>query len=816
MGQSVISPGSRGARRTGIVTGAALALLIPTAVPTVAETTAADLELDETAVVEVFLEDRDDLDRLVELGGDIAQLDPADENGDDDGFVAQVVIAPFDTDSYEDAGFTFGEVLYTEADAEERVEEREATIARLNAENEPEGGPGTQSDTDELEILRADYFEGRDGDFLSVEVDSSSGQDEDFELTVERDAGPGTEIGDGGTQELSPFVDVGVYMYHRGQDEVEDQPGRIRVTSPNGGTAEADVTEWLPDPDGPGDPLPHTDFLNAYMTPDELYDRIHQIADDYPDIAEVIELPNQTNGYRRHSQAILGVAIDGENADRGVVVESLDYGHEGGNDIVVDLVDPYTPDAELSVGVEGDEIAVSLATDGSGAITTTAAETVEAINAEADDLVRAFTFRDNAGDGVVQAETVQASDFLNAPDDVSRDPATVYALRIGADRDGSGTGVLGYSQEHAREWQTPLVAIETAERLVQNYGLHDTTTELVDELDIFLMPSFNPDGANYSFYDEPMHRKNMTNYCDTDGPRDQWAVEQGAQWGVDNNRNYGEYTVWDGYSGASFDCTGQTYAGPEEEGPMSQPENQNLEWLADTYDNIDFSMNIHSSGDYFMWSPGAYIAEDREPTPRPTAMEEAYFWQSSESILGAIREHRDTVVTPARTGPIIDVLYSAAGNSGDHLWYGHDIFAWNFELGQEGFQPPWEEAHAQGMEYSNGLYNMLEVALEYQDDQVRPRSDVSPRAGEHSGPVEIAFETTEPAEIYYTLDGSRPTFDSPKLELTGVRGDLETLLIEETTTVHWFSVDIAGNTEGNYDPDSDARNHRRGTWTITD
>ncbi|MBR8742883.1 M14 family metallopeptidase [Nocardiopsis sp. MG754419] len=808
MGQSHRSTGTRPRGRAGVVVVAAFALLLPTALPAAADEDTVDL--DETSVVEIHVEDRDELDRLVDLGGDIAQVDPAG-----DGFVARVVVGPFEQELYDDAGFGFADVVYTESDAEERLEEREATIERLRAENEPDGAVAPRSAGNDLEVLRADYFEGRAGAFLSVEVRSPHGQDTNFALTVERDAGPGTEIGDGGTQNLTRFVDVGVYMYHRGQAPVEERPDRIRVSDPHGGSVEAEVTEWLPDPGTPGDPLPHTDFLNAYMTPGELYDRIHQIADDFPDIAEVVELPHRTGGYRRHAQAILGVGVDGRNADRGVIVETLAYGHEGGNDVVVDLRDPAAPDADLSVGVDGDEITVHLATDDAGAITSTAAEVVSAINGAAADRVHAFTYRGGAGDGVVHAERVRAEDFLNAPAEVSREPAPVYALRIGSTRDGSRTGVLGYAQEHAREWQTPLVTLETAERLVHNYGVHETTTALVDGLDIFLMPSFNPDGANYSFYDVPMHRKNMTNYCDTDGPRDQWAVEQGAQWGVDNNRNHGSYTLWDGYAGASFSCTGGTFAGPEALGPMSQPENRNLEWLVDTHDNIAFSMNIHSSGDYFMWSPGAYVAEGRVPTPRPTAMEESYFWESSTSILGAIKEHRGTVVTPARTGPIIDVLYSAAGNSGDHLWYGHGIFAWNFELGQAGFQPPWEEAHAQGMEYANGLYSMLEVALEHQNDRVRPRSHVSPRPGEHGGPVEVVFTTTEPAEIHYTLDGSRPTFDSPRLELSGVRGEPETLLIEETTTVHWFSVDIAGNAEGGYDPDGNARNHRRGTWTIT-
>ena len=804
--------GARRVRRAGLALGAAAALLLPTAVPAAAAPGETAPELDEPSVVEVFLDSPDDLDRFVGLGADIARLDAAGQGG----FVAQAVLSPFDLDAYRDAGFAFGEVLYTESDAQDRIEEREETIARLEAENGPAATVRTLAAADEVEILRADYFESRNGAFLSVEVRSDAGQSGDFRLTVERDAGPGTEFGDGGTQTLGRFVDVGVYMYHRGQAAVQERPDRIRVTSPHGGSAVAEVTEWLPDSQGPGDPLPYTDFLNAYMTPDELYERIHQIAEEYPDIAEVVELPHRTNGYRRHAQAILGVGVDGRDADRGFIVESLSYGHEGGNDIVVDLVDPGTPDAELSVGVSGDEITVSPATDGDGTVTTTAAEAVAAINAEAGGLVRAFTYRGNPGNGTVLPERVRASDFLNAPDDVSREPAPVYALRIGATRDGSKTGVLGYSQEHAREWQTPLVTVETAERLVRNYGIHDTTTELVDELDIFLLPSLNPDGANYSFYDVPLHRKNMTNYCPTDGIRDQWAVEQGAQWGVDINRNYGVYTLWDGYSGASFNCIGTTFAGPEELGPLSQPESRNLVWLVDTYDNIGFSMNIHSSGDYFMWSPGAYIADGRVPTPRPTAMEEAYFWESSASILGAIKEHRGTVVTPARTGPIVDVLYSAAGNSGDHLWYENGIFAWNFELGQAGFQPPWDEAHAQGMEYANGLYTMLEVALEHQNDRYKPRSAVSPRAGAHSGPVEVSFSTDEPAEIYYTLDGSRPDFDSPRLEPTGVRGALETLTLEETTTVHWFAVDVAGNVEGGYDPDGRARNHRRGTWTITD
>ncbi len=87
------------------------------------------------------------------------------------------------------------------------------------------------------------------------------------------------------------------------------------------------------------------------------------------------------------------------------------------------------------------------------------------------------------------------------------------AIRIGRYRDGSRLGVIAYTQEHAREWVPPLVTVETAERLLRNYAYGGHTKYLVDNLDIFIIPSVNPDGGHYSFYDYNFHRKNLVNYC---------------------------------------------------------------------------------------------------------------------------------------------------------------------------------------------------------------------------------------------------------------------------------------------------------------
>src|SRR5690606_40263646 len=95
-----------------------------------------------------------------------------------------------------------------------------------------------------------------------------------------------------------------------------------------------------------------------------------------------------------------------------------------------------------------------------------AAEVAAALNDQAGRWVTAHTYRGNPGGGRVEPqEATPLSDHLEAPDHVSRDPFTVKAIRIGKHRDGSRTGVLAYAQEHAREWVTPLVAVETAERI---------------------------------------------------------------------------------------------------------------------------------------------------------------------------------------------------------------------------------------------------------------------------------------------------------------------------------------------------------------
>jgi hypothetical protein len=177
-----------------------------------------------------------------------------------------------------------------------------------------------------------------------------------------------------------------------------------------------------------------------------------------------------------------------------------------------------------------------------------------------------------------------------------------------------------------------------------------------------------------------VQRKTMPNYCPTTGNFDPAAR---TTWGTDMNRNSGSYSLFDGYFGASTSCTNETYAGPSE---YSEPETRNEGWVMDTFPNIKFSNNIHSYGGYFMWAPGSYKNDAfRTTAPAPNIGIEQYFFQAGEKILKRIKDSRGTVILPERTGPIADVLYSAAGNSADEHWYNRGVIAYSFETGADRF-----------------------------------------------------------------------------------------------------------------------------------
>ena len=562
---------------------------------------------------------------------------------------------------------------------------------------------------DTLHFLQAYWWTSNGQTFLQTQVATTATDDPDVEITVTWRTADGTT----GSYDLFRFEDAGEYQYHVALPQpLPARPVQVTAVSSLGGTARPVTPAAWPGSTPP--PLPsgyQKDFIDAYATPLDIQARIRRLGRQYRDLVDVMDLPNRTQGYRRTATAYLG-----DPAVAAVVVESVKFGDQNVDGIQVRTVDPGAPNRPLTVRFRDRVLTVSLATDNAGKTVSTTDDVAALITARFPDRFTAFVESGSAGLPMPVTGPVTLDDGLTG--DAPHRPWTVQALRIGLHRDGSRIGVLAYSQEHAREWATPLVTLEFAERLLANARTDPATRDLLDKVDVFVIPTVNPDGANYSFADYNFQRKNLVNHC-TGASRDPAFRDA---WGVDVNRNYSVGSLFDGYVGGSANCLSGTYAGT---GELSEAESRNVVAVADAHPNIKFVMNVHSYGGYFMWPPGAYKVPGRITLPRPSIDEAAYFLQSARRIVGAIASERGTVTWPSQTGPVADVLYSAAGNSADQLYYENGIFAWDFEIGNDiwnpstgewegvGFQPPFPEAHAEAMEYATGLIELIRVASDY-------------------------------------------------------------------------------------------------------
>jgi hypothetical protein len=752
------------------------------------------------------------------------------------GTVTATVFASEDEiDKLAAAGFDLGTTIEGPKSWEARMEARQADVRQeKRADAAALTDVGVQSHSDQIVVLRVDYFENYAGRFLSVEAKNRDGTaaptggvyiGPEMSLTFNR--GAGTPIDSTPrlmNVNIDPDTTPDTYIEHRELVRIGDAgtsdpptPTQIRIGTSTGAVKEAPVEVWVGGGLPPiGDASYLKDFTTRYMDPTEVYGRFKELAAEFPNISELITLPNKTNGYQRRAQAIMsgttaigsapptvlgnplldttgaitaaqpvatipftGAAgqniratvdaipsgstdfiltlkdpngttlqeidtgtspelitqtlptagtytfeVSGFQGDLGdftfkvqpviggpgnaVVLTSRAWGHEGGNNITAEFRNPNAPNAPLNVSMVGNDLVVLLGTDATGALSSTAAQVADAINAhpQSSALVKAITFRGNAGAGIVQPRAkVNLSDFLSTATNahVPRGPFEYQVMRIGKKRDGSKVGVFLYCQQHAREWATPLTCLETAEQLLRNYAINAKVRDLVNNLDIFILPSSNPDGSHYSIHNFGQQRRNMTNHCvvggkETDDPFEAnfWQARVNpatgvpytatdpanrTAWGVDLNRNNTFGTLFDGYIGASHSCTSDTYAGPSE---ASEPEIQNELWIADTFSNIKFSNNIHSFGGYFMWAPGTYLPDRGEgDAVHANIGVEKYFFEAGDQILNRIKEHRNTVILPERTGPIADVLYSAGGNSADEHWYVRGTIAYSFETGAD-------------------------------------------------------------------------------------------------------------------------------------
>jgi carboxypeptidase T len=192
-------------------------------------------------------------------------------------------------------------------------------------------------------------------------------------------------------------------------------------------------------------------------------------------------------------------------------------------------------------------------------------------------------------------------------------PSTVHLFSLGTSFEGrdligvrisddatdnlSEPGVFFVGQHHAREHLTVEVVLSLVHLFAESSKV--TIGTLVHTRQIYLVPSLNPDGAEYDIATGSYRfwRKNRQPYT--------------GIYGTDNNRNY-SYR-WGCCGGSSGNPGSETYRGPS---PLSTPEDARMADFMIAHPNVKTGISYHSYGDLILY-PYGYTYEDLPPDMDP-------------------------------------------------------------------------------------------------------------------------------------------------------------------------------------------------------
>ncbi|MCH2115232.1 MAG: hypothetical protein MK171_10030 [Pirellulales bacterium] len=257
-------------------------------------------------------------------------------------------------------------------------------------------------------------------------------------------------------------------------------------------------------------------------------------------------------------------------------------------------------------------------------------------------------------------------------------PDLVSSFSIGDSYEGrtirgiqiSGTGgtktsrpaVLLNGTQHAREWISPMANMYAAEQLLEQYGTSNSTMEMLNEVDFYVIPVVNPDGYEYSWAspDNRFWRKNrrVTNV----------DIFGNESFGVDLNRNWA--TGWGG-GGSSGDIARDTYRGTA---PFSEPETQGMRDFYYSHQNLVSNIDFHSFSQLVL-APFGYSFSEQ---PDDGELMLAVATEMSQSIENV---HGKAYVPQRATG-----LYQASGISIDWSYEDQGVYSYTIELRPAG--PP--------------------------------------------------------------------------------------------------------------------------------
>ena len=269
----------------------------------------------------------------------------------------------------------------------------------------------------------------------------------------------------------------------------------------------------------------------------------------------------------------------------------------------------------------------------------------------------------------------------------------IWALKIS---DNVGTDeaepeVLFTANQHAREHLTVEMALYLLKELTTKYGTDVPLTNLVNSREIWIIPSVNPDGAEYDVATGSYRswRKNRQPNAGS------------SSVGTDLNRNWS--WQWGCCGGSSGSFSSETYRGAA---PFSAPETQVVRNFVNSrvvggVQQIKAGIDFHTYSELILWPYGYTTADTAAGLTADDRSALATLGQNMASTNG---------YTPEQASD----LYIADGTINDWMWGTHKIFSYTFEMyprtSSPGFYPPDERIPGETSRNRAAVLQLLEAA----------------------------------------------------------------------------------------------------------
>ncbi len=186
---------------------------------------------------------------------------------------------------------------------------------------------------------------------------------------------------------------------------------------------------------------------------------------------------------------------------------------------------------------------------------------------------------------------------------------TSRAVRVRAGTKVNRVGVLFTGSIHAREWGGSDILLNLLVRLISAYRTNSALSfgsksfsaaqvkVILENLDLFVFPDVNPDGKQFSQTTNPGSGSSQGTWWRKN--RNPNTATGGIAHGVDLNRNFD--FLWGSGIGTSTSPSSFTYKGTA---PFSEPEVRNIKHLFETFDQIQYYVDVHSHGQLILYNWG--------------------------------------------------------------------------------------------------------------------------------------------------------------------------------------------------------------------